>query len=324
MAPRRRPPLFLLTGFLGSGKTSLLRRWLAEPAFANTLVLVNEIGEIGIDQQMLAPLAGDALLLENGCVCCDAGGDLVAMLEQLFFDRLHRRISSFDRVVIETTGLALPSMALQLLAESEVVRERYADPFVIATFDAVDGVKKRERHPEVRDQIACAQVIVLTKTDVATDVQISAAHELLSKLRSDIPVLRSGAGPVEASAILDLAARAPVGHRGAGPDASLVEHTPGVTTAFAPLPQDVHASALEAALLALLSSTGGKLLRVKGHVRITGAGPHLVQADSSGVRLEPIAAIPDVFGLTIIAAETSAADLAASLAMKLMVRGLRI
>ncbi|HEY8580453.1 MAG TPA: GTP-binding protein, partial [Beijerinckiaceae bacterium] len=115
MAPRTRVPVLLLTGFLGSGKTSLLARWLRAPEFAGAMVIVNELGEVGLDDRLVATSSDAPLLLDNGCACCTANEDLVATLEKLFWDRLQRVIPKFDWVLIETTGIADPAPILASL-----------------------------------------------------------------------------------------------------------------------------------------------------------------------------------------------------------------
>jgi G3E family GTPase len=320
VAPRRQIPLLLLTGFLGSGKTTLLRGWLTEPEFAKTMVLVNEIGEVGVDQQVLAPAAGDPLLLENGCACCDAGGDLVAAIEQLFFDRLHRKIPPFERVVIETTGLAAPGSILRLLSASEILRERYGAPFVLTTFDAARGPSQFARHPEVRDQIGTAHAVVLTRTDLADDAEIDASSALLARERPEVAVLASGRTALPAKVIVDLLASPPAHlfHYATG----VTQHSAGLSTAFAPIAGPVTAGALAAALDALFRDGGSSILRVKGFIALKDEGPCSVQADPSRTTVEPAAAQPSQLGLTLIAQGRSAADLAASLAAKLAVRRL--
>jgi G3E family GTPase len=323
VGPRRQIPLLLLTGFLGSGKTTLLRDWLAEPNFAKTMVLVNEIGEVGVDQQLLAPAAGDPLLLENGCACCDAGGDLVAALEQLFFDRLHRKLPPFERVVIETTGLAAPSSIVGLLSASEILRERYGAPVVLTTFDAAHGPSQFDRHPEVRDQIGAAHAVVLTRTDLATDAEIDTSSALLARERPEVAVLASGRAALPAKVIVDLLAASPARqlfHYATGE----TQHSAGLSTAFAPIAGPVTAGALAAALDALFRDGGSSILRVKGFIALKDDGLCSVQADPSRTTVEPAAAAPSQLGLTLIAQGRSAADLAASLAAKLAVRKLSV
>lgn len=321
MAPRRQVPLLLLTGFLGSGKTTLLRNWLAEPAFADTMVVVNEIGEVGIDQQLLAPSAGEAVLLENGCACCDAGGDLVAALEQLFFDRLHRKIPSFARVVIETTGLASPSSVLRLLGASEILRERYGAPVVLATFDATRGPAQFERHPEVRDQIGVADAIVLTRTDLASDLDLAAATALLNRERPDVAVLASGRETAPAASVLQ-ALEQPRARVGAAAEPRDAIHSPDVSTSFAPIPDAVTEAALAAALDALFRDAGASVLRVKGVVELAAIGPCAAHAEAGRLAWEPAPGAADRRGLTIIAQGRRADDLAASLSAKLAIRRL--
>ena len=139
MVVRSRIPIVLLTGFLGSGKTSLLARWLRAPDFAGAMVIVNELGEVGLDHRLLATATDVPLLLENGCACCTASEDLIGTLERLFFDRLQRRIPAFSWVLIETTGIADPAPIIDALCRNEITATRYELLGVVTTFDAKGG-----------------------------------------------------------------------------------------------------------------------------------------------------------------------------------------
>ncbi|MDB5593163.1 MAG: cobalamin synthesis protein [Hyphomicrobiales bacterium] len=317
MAKRAQVPIVLLTGFLGTGKTSLLKRWIREPEFSGAMVIVNELGEVGLDQQILT-MGGDVpLLLENGCACCESTGDLVAMLERLFYDRLHRKITAFSWVLIETTGLADPKALLARLSESEIVRERYALAGVVTTFDAAKGPAQLLRHPEVSSQLDCADVVVVTRSDIAGAVD-GEALELARRMRPEIPVLESATEGIPAASL-----RAALGTVSQPWERfhTAAEHTPDISTAFLPLKEAISWTALEAALQQVQSDDA--VLRIKGLVRLTGCEtPEIVQASDTITR-EPSPGRPDsALGLTIIAQGVHASAIAATLASRLTFRGL--
>lgn len=302
-----------MTGFLGAGKTSLLREWLKDPAFANSLVLVNEIGEVGLDQQMLAPDAGDPLLLENGCVCCSTSGDLSAILEQLFYDRLHRKIPAFERVIIETTGLAIPQSVISVLSESTLLRERYQAPFILTVVDVLRAEEQWTRNPESQAQIDAADLILITKSDLSIQ---SKTENLTLRLAREHPGIRVliAARTTAVEVISELATKTTIWHDGKNRGAK--EHSGDVSTCFVALLHDIQENALRSALYWLFQQSGVTVLRVKGCVKIAGT-PQIVQADSQTISLEQPVRQPETFGLTIIAQGRPAAELAASLKAKL-------
>ena len=327
MAPRRKIPILLLTGFLGSGKTTLLRRWIHEPEFEGAMVVVNELGEIGLDQALLCVGADEPLFLENGCACCETAGDLASTLEQLFFDRLHRKIRPFSRVVVETTGIADPVHLLDMLAQGGVLEERYAIEAVVSVFDSVRGVEQIDRFPEVRRQIEAADVAALTRADLADDADMAKARALVARLNPSATILTAARGDLAAADLMRAVAGAR--RRPTGPDAGAAHHAPDVATAFAPLPDPVTREALLATLSHARAQAGDALLRVKGLVSLAGEeGRHVVQVASSGdVDVSPAADIPDrtPLGLTIIAQGTGprgAGAIAASISSALTFRGL--
>ena len=195
MAPRTSVPILLLTGFLGSGKTSLLAHWLRSDAFAGAMVIVNELGEVGLDDRLVETSHEAPLLLDNGCACCAASEDLAATLERLFFDRLHRKIPTFSWVLIETTGIAEPGPILDLIAGNALVRERYHVEAVVTCFDARRGADLLATQPEVRKQIEAAQVVVLTKTDLVDEAGCALALAEIGRVRPEVSVLFSGRVP---------------------------------------------------------------------------------------------------------------------------------
>ena len=168
----------LLTGFLGSGKTSMLKRLLALPDLAGTAVLINEFGEVGLDHLLVEEVDEQVVLLKSGCVCCSIRGDLRDGLE-----RLHGRMESgevppFERVVIETTGLADPVPIVAGFTADPALRWHFRLGNVVTVVDAVNGAANLERFPEAMKQVALADRLVVSKTDLADP------GPLLQRLRS--------------------------------------------------------------------------------------------------------------------------------------------
>jgi G3E family GTPase len=159
-------PFVLLTGFLGSGKTTLLTRLLRQPAMKDSAVIVNEIGEIGLDHDLLETVEGEVALLPSGCVCCTLRGDLAEALRRLLIRRQRGEIPEFARVVVETTGLADPAPILQLALSDPLIAHYFRIEATIATVDAVHARRQLDEHPEAAKQVALADRLLLTKTDL--------------------------------------------------------------------------------------------------------------------------------------------------------------
>ena len=163
----QRMPVALITGFLGSGKTTLLNRALADPRMTRSLVLVNEFGEVGLDHLFMERLDGDMVLLQSGCVCCTIQGDLDGTLRDVARRLANAEMPPFDRVLLETTGLADPAPILQLLLNTPMISHDYRLDGVVTTVDAVNGGRQLDEHVEAQKQAAVADRLLLSKTDLA-------------------------------------------------------------------------------------------------------------------------------------------------------------
>jgi G3E family GTPase len=177
-----RLPIYLITGFLGSGKTTLLNRLLQQPGMELTAVIVNEFGTVGIDHLLVQASGEDMVLLAGGCLCCAVRGDLLLTLEKLARQRGLNEIPPFQRVLIETSGLADPAPILRTLLNDEAVRQSYRLEGVVTTVDAVYGAAQLQEHDESAKQAALADHLVLTKTDVAERTEIQALRQRLRQL----------------------------------------------------------------------------------------------------------------------------------------------
>jgi G3E family GTPase len=189
-------PVNVVTGFLGSGKTTLLNRLLRSPQLARTAVLVNEFGEVGLDHLLLEIVDGDTVILQSGCVCCTIRGDLAEAIRKLFSRRERGLIPRFDRLAIETTGLADPAPIISTLLAEPVIRHHFRLGNVIATVDAINGPLHLAANPESVKQVAVADRIVLTKTDLAAAGQLGELTAALRRLNPTAPLLDAMADPL--------------------------------------------------------------------------------------------------------------------------------
>jgi G3E family GTPase len=199
-------PLTVVTGFLGSGKTTLLNRALKQPWLEQTAVIVNEYGEIGLDHLLVDYVEGSTVLVANGCLCCTVRGDLIAALEKLLLDLDQARIA-FRRVIIETTGLADPAPVLHTVAVHPALAPRYRLDGIVTVVDAVNGFATLDHHEESIKQVAVADRIILTKTDLIAAPQGGDAKSLLTARLRDLnpaaPIFELAADAIEADMLIN-------------------------------------------------------------------------------------------------------------------------
>jgi G3E family GTPase len=264
-----------VTGFLGSGKTTLIRTLLGKPQGANTAIVVNEYGEIGIDHALLRSSSDVTVLLGNGCLCCNVRSDLQETLRELFADRARGAVPSFHRVVIETSGLADPAPVLQTFATDRALGREFHLQALICVIDAVAGAGNLERMPEARKQVALADRIVVTKSDLTE----SGATELLVDrigALNPAPVGIASNGEIDPSFLLDEPS-APKRRF----DLGGVEHTHGLESFSLIFEEPLNWSGFEQTMAVLAALRGPDLLRVKGLVAVAECrGPvvvHFVQ-----------------------------------------------
>jgi G3E family GTPase len=196
-------PLTVLTGFLGAGKTTLLNALLRDPALADTVVIVNEFGEIGLDHLLIETADEDMILLSAGCLCCTVRGDLITTLEDLLRRRDNGRITPFRRVLIETTGLADPAPILHAVLYHPYLSLRYALEGVVTVVDAANGGSTLDQHEEAVRQVAVADRLVLAKTDLLDAATgLEALRDRLTRLNPSASVIEAVNGAVVADAVI--------------------------------------------------------------------------------------------------------------------------
>jgi G3E family GTPase len=190
-----RIPVTLLTGFLGSGKSTLLADILTGDAAANTAVLVNEFGEVGIDHLLIREVDSRTVLLDNGCICCSIKSELKEALISLFSRRARGEIPQFSRVVLETTGLATPAPIMATIIADPLVSSHYTLSGTVTVVDAVNARQQAHHHPEWASQVAAADRIVISKGDLVDPDEVARIETLVAQLNPTAArLIRSGVG----------------------------------------------------------------------------------------------------------------------------------
>jgi G3E family GTPase len=288
-------PVSLITGFLGSGKTTLISRLVRHPDMNRVAVIINEIGEIGIDHDLVSMSSENVSLLSNGCLCCALRTDLQETLRLLFAQRRMGEIPDFDRVVVETTGLADPAPVMQTLVSDTLLATQYRLDSVVTLVDAVNGAAQIEEHTEAKKQIALADRILISKTDLTTPDAVASLEAEIATINQQASIVHAVNGEIDPLSICGLgltSARAGpatlrfLGELGEASDGGSgrylrerlpATHDAGISTLSLRFDKPFTWSVFTAAVELLTSMRGPDLLRVKGIVNVDGA-PVLVQA----------------------------------------------
>jgi G3E family GTPase len=278
-----RMPVTIVTGFLGAGKTTLVRRFLATPEGAGTAVVINEFGSVGIDDALARASTDDVTLLGNGCLCCNTRSDLQNALRNLVAERAQGTVPQFKRILIETSGLADPGPILQTFTTDRALGGEFHVEVVAAVVDAVGGLDTLAWSAEARKQIILADRLVVSKTDLAKPQAVKRLTARLTALNPHAAVHTAVDGDLDPRCLLEAGARSPAADAAALRSGFVAEaeHSDGIVsfvlTDDAPLPWDAFARGMET----LIALRGGDLLRGKGLLNVAGCrGPvvvHVVQ-----------------------------------------------
>jgi G3E family GTPase len=276
-------PFTVLTGFLGAGKTTLLNRLLKDPALAETAVVINEFGDVGLDHLLVEYVSDNMVLLQSGCLCCTMRGDLVDALETLLRDLDNRRCT-FKRLLLETTGLADPAPVLHTAMSHPYLVLRYRLDGVITVVDAAAGEATLDAHAEAVKQAAVADRVVLTKTDLADDAHRKRLVARLRTLNPAAPILDAAKGEATAGTLLgsglyDPEQKIPDVKRWLAAEAyadghhhhhhhDVNRHDEQISSFVLTADDAIPSGTLEMFLELLRATHGEKLLRVKGIVKL--------------------------------------------------------
>jgi G3E family GTPase len=288
-----RLPVTLITGFLGAGKTTLVSKLVRHPSMSRVAVVINEMGEIGIDHDIVTMSSENIALLANGCICCSVRTDLQETLRDLFARRRVGEIPEFDRVIIETTGLADPAPVVQTLSSDTLIAAQFRLDGLVTLVDAVNGASQLVNHQEPAKQIALADRVFITKGDLASADDIDELRTAIGQINPGAGVSLLVNGEIDPSALTNLglaSARAgpatltflgeSLGGHGSGGERSLGQRSPlhdsSIRTLSLRFDKPFTWSAFSAALELLTTLRGPDLLRVKGIVNVDGS-PVVVQ-----------------------------------------------
>lgn len=275
-AADRRTPVILLSGFLGSGKTTLLNRILEAEDAARTAVIVNEFGEISLDHLLIREVQASRAVLKNGCVCCVIRSDLQTALRELL-DGMEPDAPPFERIVIETTGLADPGPIARTIGTDPMLRGQLRLAGILVTVDGLHGEHQVRRHPECLRQVAIADRLLVTKSDLAVPDALSALSATLRAVNAEAPIVdvRSLQGSLRA--VLDGMACAEPQRIRCEP-ALEVRHE-GIGSVHIETDRPIDWTAFAVWLSAFVHRYADQVLRIKGLLDVPGqAGPLALHA----------------------------------------------
>jgi G3E family GTPase len=273
-----RIPVTLLTGFLGSGKTTLLNKLLAHPQMKDSAVIINELGAAGLDHILATQvdseqIADNTVLLQSGCVCCTLKNELADTMRDLFFKRALQAIPQFNRIVIETTGMADPGPILANLMNEPVIESVFRLDAVVVTVDSTYGIQQLQNHAEARKQAAVADVLLLTKTDLSTPEQLNELKEKLISINPGATQHKINFGDIDPDFIIDVGLFDPSGKRAepqrwlrapVKPAGMLKNQHEEISSFTVSMPKPLNWRDLKPIILKLCQTHGEKLLRLKG------------------------------------------------------------
>lgn len=267
-----RIPVTVATGFLGAGKTTLLRRFLASPEGSGTAVIINEFGAVGIDDALVRDSAEETVLLGNGCVCCITRSDLQLALRRLVFDREHGTVPPFQRVVIETSGLADPGPILQTFSTDRALGGEFHIDVVLTVVDAVNGEANLDAAAEARKQVILADRLIISKTDLAASGAVARLTRRLQALNPHAGIDIAVSGALDPDRVITPSS---VERSGFIAEA---EHSDGVTSFVLEISEPTEWHTFARTMETLIALRGADLLRVKGFLNVAGCrGPVVVQ-----------------------------------------------
>ena len=277
-------PVTVLTGFLGSGKTTIIKRLLRDPDFTDTAIIVNEFGEVGLDHVLLEAADEVIVDLSCGCICCTIRGDLVSTLNDLYERRSSGELPFFRRVVVETTGLADPAPIIHTLMQEPLIFEHFRLARVVTAVDAVNGLKTLDLQPEAIKQVAVADALLVTKTDIANDTDtVAALPKVLKKINPSVETRNCVQGEIDprfffAGGLYDPGEksfevknwfRQEATPRDHAHNADVNRHGAGIHTFTLSYTDPVSRGALGVFIQMLADQKGDDLLRLKGLVLLT-------------------------------------------------------
>lgn len=262
-----RIPVHVLTGFLGSGKTTFLRHLLGTPELADTAVVINEFGEVGLDHLLVREVSEDVVLLSSGCLCCAVRDDLVSTLADLSAMAGRGEVAPFRRVVVETTGLADPAPIMHAVMGDLQLRRAYRAGSIVTTVDGVSGARSLGSFAEAAQQVALADHIVITKSDLVEPWRLDALGLDLAKVNPSVRPLTSSRDAMPATAEIFDRVGEP---RYIETDGAAGNHSDGIETFTVEVTQEVDWPAFVEWLELLLASRGQSILRVKGLLSVSG------------------------------------------------------
>jgi G3E family GTPase len=281
-----RIPVSVITGFLGSGKTTLINRLVKRPEMNRVAVIVNELGEIGIDNDLVETSSEQMMLLNSGCLCCTLRTDLQETLRELFIKRRNGEVIDFERIIVETTGIADPAPVLQTLMTDTLLLDHYRTDCMVTVVDAVNGAGQLVQFTEPVKQVALADRLVISKSDLARPEELERLRERLRELNDRAPVRLAVNGEIDLAFLIDVGlrdtrARLEDVERWLGDDADHGghgRHDHEVQSYSLRFERPLTWDAFTQCINVLTALRGPDLLRVKGLVNVQGRpGPTVVQ-----------------------------------------------